>query len=242
MNTDTIYDLGEMTAVPTAPAGPAAPGVARSRPNSPGLRRGSPRPTGAVASVPAWLPASAAVAIPGAGHLVLGRVRSGLSWLGTASLLGAIVAAVWRFLPRLWQAAAVLGLPSEAAVWTLGAAAAAIALVHPASALSARALVPRGTPHPVVTCSASAIVPGWGQLWNRDLARAGLFLVGTWVVVAAWTLSSHPVQELLVAYRLHLPAPLALLATAPARWALVAGIWPLAVYDAGASAYAARRR
>jgi hypothetical protein len=190
---------------------------------------------------PSWLLASAAVVVPGGGHLLLGHLWSGLAWLGAVSLLGAIVGGAWQALPRLWRAVAVMGLPPEAAVWTVGAAAAAIALFHSASVLSARALAPDATPHPVLACAASALVPGWGQVLNRDLVRAGLLLVGAWTVVIAWVLASHPVQEMLSVYRLQLPAPLSLLGAAPARWALVAGLWPLAVYDAGASAYMARR-
>jgi hypothetical protein len=235
MQIDTVYDLGSHDAATAAARPRFASAVARA---AAGLRPES-RPR---ASWTAWLSASAALVIPGAGHVLLGRVRAGLVWLGVAALAGAVGAATWGFLPRLWQAAAVLGLPSEAAVWTLGGAAAAIALLHPASVLSARLLAPRGTPHPAIASSASAVVPGWGQVLNGDLVRAGLFLVAAWLAVGAWTLASGPVQDLLVAYRLRLPAPIELLGSAPARWALVAAIWPLAIYDAGASARLARER
>ena len=249
MESDTIYDLGDVPSAPATPAEPAAsarpadPAVPRARPMNrppPGSRV---RAAGAnrLPATGAWLPASAAMAVPGAGHFLQGRLRAGLFWLAAVALMATVVAGMWQFLPRLWQAFAVLGLPSEAAVWTLGTVAAAIPLVHSASVLSSRALAPRAAPHPAIACSASALVPGWGQVLNRDLIRAAWFLLGAWVTVAAWTLASGPVQELLVAYRLNLPAPLDLLRSAPARWALIAGIWPLSAYDAGASAVMARR-
>jgi TM2 domain-containing membrane protein YozV len=232
MRIDTVYDLG----------GPDAAGRLRARVAGATVDRGPARRSASGPSWTAWLSASVALAIPGAGHVLLGRVRAGALWLGAVAVLGSVVVCTWSFLPRLWQAAAVLGLPSEASVWMLAGAAAGLALVHPASVLSARLLVPRGTPHPAIATSASAVVPGWGQLLNGDIVRAGVFLLAAWLAAGAWALASDPIQEILVAYRLRLPGPIDFLGTAPARWALLAAIWPLAAYDAGASARLARTR
>jgi hypothetical protein len=238
MELDSIYDLGEVHAVRPAPT-PQPPSVKRSAPasRSPQMRAVSAW----TRSSPVLVPSSFALFVPGGGHLLQGRFRSGLALLGAAIFLGAAMAGIVAGLPRLWKAAGALELPPEASLWALGALAGLLVVLQVASVLSVRGYGSAARPlHPAISCVASGLVPGWGQVLNGDLVRGGFFLAAGWFTVAAWMLASAPFRQFLDAYRLHLPEFLSALSAEPTCWALAAALWPLAVYDAGASAYIAR--
>ena len=168
----------------------------------------------------------------------------GAIWAASFVVLLGALAGSWGILPRLWAASAALGLRPEASVWFLGALAAAIVVVHLVSVLSVHARSApyvSGSPHPALTASASAVVPGWGQLLNGHGVRGALLVLAGWTFVLAWILAAPAFQEMLVAYQLRLPSPLAVLAGATARWALPAALWPLAIYDAGLWAWSQRK-
>jgi hypothetical protein len=239
-----VYDLGEVRNVTREPRTTRRPPLALGD----GAHRATTRAAPAVKPTPkrtvlAFLPVSLSLFVPGSGHVLQRRYVAGIAWAGSFfALLGAL-AGSWSILPRLWAAADALGAPPQAAIWVLGVLAVLTAAVHEIGVLFAGAYArPRLSSgvHPAAASVASLLIPGWGQLLNGHLVRGGLFLFVVWSVVAAWLLASAPVQEMLIAYQLHLPAPLAALASEPVRWALAAAVWPLAVYDAGLSARAAR--
>ena len=182
--------------------------------------------------------------MPGAGHLVQKRYVAGAVWALTTALFVSALTGAWAILPRLWAASGALGLPPQASVWCLGILLAGIATLHLASVLAVqwRELpLLRGGPHPAGAAAASAVVPGWGQLMNGHAFRGGLFVSLAWAVALSWILAAPGVQEMLIAYNLHLPGPLALLADTTSRWALPAALWPIAVYDASLWAWIQRR-
>lgn len=238
---EPVYDLGEIrdeTRVGRGPS-PSTEAVVSRPPTRETSRRlpTPPRPA------PTLVPTSLSILVPGSGHLLQGRYGAGAAWMAVSlSLVGALAGA-WRLLPRLWAAAEVLGLPPEASVWLLGAFAVALVAVHETSVLSVRSYEGAGAHdgvHPALASAASSLIPGWGQLLNGDLVRGGSFLLGAWATAAAWVLASAPVQEMLVAYRLFLPEPLATMSGVAVRWALPAGVWPLAIHDAWISARSRR--
>jgi hypothetical protein len=117
-------------------------------------------------------------------------------------------------------------------------------VLHLAAILHAHALAGdegSGTaPHPIIAGIASLAIPGWGQLLSRHRRRAGLFLVGVWLLGTAWLVVTPTGTLGLARLGLSLPSavrdgwgPVALLA-AP----LV--LWAIAVYDAAAGAAAER--
>jgi len=188
------------------------------------------------------VPASVAMILPGGGHLLQARLKAGVLWLGTSVVVGSLIGLIASMLPRFWEALPVMGLPAEAAVWSLAALAGLFAVLHVASTLSVRAVPTADRAiRPTLACIASGVVPGWGQVLNGDLVRAGLILTAAWFCAATWVAASTPFQELMTQYQLQLPQPLDALIAAPVRWAFTAALWPLAVYDAGASAYLSRR-
>jgi len=46
--------------------------------------------------------------------------------------------------------------------------------------------------HSIVSGVASALLSGWGQLLNRQPAKAFAFVIGLWAVGIAWLLASSP--------------------------------------------------
>lgn len=239
MELDSIYDLGEVRVPRSAPT-VRQPSVKRPAP--------APRSSNLQAvsrstwSSPVLVPSSVTLLVPGGGHLLQGRFKSGIALLGSAIFLGAAMAGMVAGLPRLWKAAGALGLPPEASLWALGGFAGLLVGIQVVSVLSVRSYGSAARPlHPAISCAASGLVPGWGQILNGDLVRGGLFLLAGWMTAATWMLASTPFQQFLDAYRLHLPELLSAWSAEPTCWALTAALWPLAVYDAGASAYVARR-
>jgi hypothetical protein len=251
METDSTYDLGDVGGLSSGPSirpSPSAPTFDRPIMGT-GVRSVSAARTQQlrVANRPTWtspvlIPASVALVMPGGGHLLQGRFKAGIAWLGATVFLAAGSAAVWSMLPRLWKALGVMGLRPESTVWALAGFAGLLMVLQVTSVLSARAYRAASRPvHPVVACAASVVTPGWGQTLNGDLVRAGLFLSATWVTAASWLMGSTPFQEFLAAYQLGLPELLTAAVAAPTSWALTAALWPLAVYDAGVSAHLTRR-
>jgi hypothetical protein len=260
------YDLGEVDdlvfpiAMPpgdaSAPLPVPGPGVQAGRPATlarPAGRPKSPTPirpasrrvsSGRARSTrtpPVLVPASAAIFVPGAGHLLQARFKAGLIWFGSTIFVCAVMALIWIWFPRVWQAAGVLGLPRAVTVWLLASFAGLLAVLQVTSVLAVRiGSTTDQELHPAIACCASAAVPGWGQVLNGDLIRAGLFLVGVWATAAVWLLASTPLHEFLATHGLYLPEHLSTVVAGPTAWVLPAALWPLAIYDAGASACWAR--
>ena len=190
-----------------------------------------------------WLSATASLAVWGGGQWV--NREPGLALL-FASLEGLAVA--WAFcLAAAWESWAWLGWIFFVDETTLRAAVAVAGLAVPAVGMlsisqaylraerrpDARALAPP----PLVSCVASAVVPGWGQLLNGQIAKAILFL-GVWAygvylvsvsqlqpTMWAWV---DPTEVRLGAARLTWGSMIALV--------LAMFAWVLAAYDAALTA------
>jgi hypothetical protein len=223
----TVYDLGEVTLDERSQAGP------HSRP----VRSRSHFPASAASRKSGWLSnliVSLSIFLPGAAQILRGRFAVGLFFLTGIGCLAASAWAVVTTMTRLTETLPLLGLPPEPAVWSLAILYGLAALLHVAGVLDAGPRSELGSPHPVLSGLASALVPGWGQVLNGHARRAALFLGGVWLIGAAWLIDSPPAGELLASLRFYLP-PEVRLACAPAmRWSALALLWALSVYDAAA--------
>ena len=222
----TVWDLGEIAEQPV-------PRTARTqdledrpaRPSATRLRR-SVRPSNQID----WV-SSLAIVAPGVPDLLRGQRTRGLFYLSMFGFVGALGWAVYATLDRLAPTLALLGLPPEAAVWSLGALfgfGVVLHLGHIATTTPARL----GAPPPPVAAASSAIVPGWGQLMNGDVSRAFVLAAGAWTCAGLWLLASPWLTGLLTARNLILPPVLTAASGESARWAATAVVWALAVYDA----------
>jgi hypothetical protein len=245
MQDSTVYDLGEVALDPT-PSSPARGAQAPAR--SPARPAASAPIVGATrfAPAPALAPArfdyagSAALIVPGLGHLLQRRWSSGLLLLSALSLIGVLGWAVLETLDRITGTLALLGLPTEFAVWSLAGLFVAAATTHLASVAGGHGDVGGSALHPLVPGLASALIPGWGQLLNGDVKRAVGFVFGLWCIGAVWLLAAPATGTLLDAQGLYVPERLSLLTSAGVRWTLPAVIWAVAIYDATSSASSRR--
>jgi hypothetical protein len=187
--------------------------------------------------------------VPGAGHLLRGETQLGLCFLALAGFLGTLAWAVTETFDRLVGLLRVLGYPSAIAFGTLAGVYGLGALLHLGSVLSSIDSPGRagGEPgyHPLLPATASAVMPGWGQLLNGDRLRAGTFLVGLWLAGGVWLGLSPAVTALLDA---HMPAVTALeeAAREPGllwllQFTLPVLLWTVGTYDAAVSAFHRRR-
>ena len=174
--------------------------------------------------------------VPGSSHILCGEFTRGLAFLASVGFFGTLCWAILGSLDRLGATLGILGLPPHGGVWALGVLFVLAAAMHVANVISAaptRSVSEGGnTPHPVVAGLASLLIPGWGQALSGHRLSAALFLTGCWLVGGTWILASPPVQGLLESQGLYLPKALAVLISAPVRWALPVVLWSLAVYDA----------
>ena len=180
------------------------------------------------------LTAGLSLLLPGSGRLARGNVRVGLFFLSAFGFLAALSWAVLGTLGQLTETLELLSLPREGGVWVLVGAYVAAATLYVINVLCA---VPRETgakqpPHPAVVGVASLILPGLGQVHNRDLGRAAVLLGGLWIAGAAWLLAWPETQSLLTSLGLHLPTAVVPFCSPTVRWSLLVVIWVLGVYDA----------
>jgi TM2 domain-containing membrane protein YozV len=172
---------------------------------------------------------------PGLGQLFRARWADGLFALSVCGFLIALGWAIWETLDRVAASLTALGYPSHLGLYALAAIYACIASLHTANVLygttrdSTRA-------HPVSAGCASLLVPGWGQLLNRQPAKAAAFVGGLWSVGIAWLLASPWIAGLLQSQGVGLRGGFELLSSPVVLWTAPAVLWVLAVYDAVASA------
>jgi TM2 domain-containing membrane protein YozV len=172
--------------------------------------------------------------IPGAGQLLRGRWSDGLAVLTATGFLLALAWAIWGTLDRLAATLTALGYGAAGGVYALAMVYVGLAGIHAGNVLYGTT---RGSQraHPIAAGLASALIPGWGQLINRQPTKAALFVAGLWAVGIAWLLASPWIVTLLDTYGLafrpgfeQISSPLVLY-TAP----LV--LWTLSIYDAVAT-------
>ncbi len=179
---------------------------------------------------------SLSVVLPGAGHLLDGRISLGLFFLSATGFLVALAWAILETLGRLSATLEALGMSRAGAVWALMALYGAAMMLHLANVVTAAVPVTGRGAHPVVAGAASALLPGWGQFLNGDRLRAVVFLGALWVAGAAWIVGSAWTQGLLDGLGLLMPVEAQAFGSPLARFTLPAVVWSLAIYDAAASA------
>jgi hypothetical protein len=179
--------------------------------------------------------------VPGLGQLVRGEFALGLFFFSSLALMASLGWAMITTLDRITATLRVLGYPGAPAVWALSLVFAVTAGLHMANILSSNPHLDVRTPPPVVSGIASAIVPGWGQILNGAFTRASLFIASLWLIAAMWILATPAVQETLASVRLFIPPEVLMFCSPAVRFTAPAVIWALSIYDAAATAAAARR-
>ncbi len=173
--------------------------------------------------------------VPGAGQLLRARWSDGLSVLTGTGFLIALAWAIWETLDRLSATLTTLGYPAQGGVYALGLIYACLAGLHAGNVLygttrgSARA-------HPVIAGFASTLIPGWGQLLNRQPAKAATFVAGLWTVGIAWLLASPWTAAWFDAQGLVFRPGFEVLSSPAVLWTAPIVLWVLSVYDAVATA------
>jgi hypothetical protein len=254
VSSSDVYDLGEVND-PTPPA--AVPADPPRREPLPGFEPGSPfgaktakavRPPRRPVEDPFQEPrvevaGSLALILPGAAALIRGEHGKGLFYLVWFGFLLTLAVSILGAIDRITPTLLVLEWPRGGGIWVLGMIYVAAGVLHVSSVRQALRDRGVGTPlPPTVTGLASAALPGWGQVLNRDGWRAAAFLAGLWTAGAAWILVSPATVELLDSQGLYLPDALVGFSSPIVRWTLPAVIWALAVYDATATAVNRNRR
>ena len=172
---------------------------------------------------------------PGLGQLCRARWSDGLFALVVCGFLIALGWAIWETLDRLAGALVALGYPAQGGVYALVMIYGCLAGLHTANVLygttrdSSRA-------HPLSAGCASLLVPGWGQLLNRQPAKAAAFVAGLWLVGIAWLLASPWIAALFREQGVGLRGGLEALSSPVVLWTAPIVLWVLSVYDAVASA------
>jgi hypothetical protein len=252
-NEASVYDLGEVDTTAESPAisafdvaTPAAP-----RESAPTIQRRvtiNPFEAAVEQEPPGWLPPwsevrhSLSLFLPGAGPLLGGEPARGVFFLSSTAFLATLTWALLNTMDRIAGTVGLFGLPRASGVWVLGVIFVLAAAVHVSSLMSGCSDHEKeSAPHPVLAATASALVPGWGQLLNGDRIRAALFVVALWGAAASWILVSAPAQATLDGLGVYLPTGWQIFASPAIRWILPAVVWALAVYDAAATS-ATRRR
>jgi hypothetical protein len=248
-----VYDLGELEhesvkkrgGVVRKKGAGATRARASHRPRSQGSAPRKPVDRRTVVSMPAGLPGSLSLFLPGAGQVARGNWSGGFLFL---VMLGFVVASAWALaatVERLTGTMVLLGYSRAVPVWVMGGLYVAAAGLHITAVYRADARGPdlglRRPPHPFLSGLASAVVPGWGQILNGNRGRAVLLLGAIWSIAMAWILSLDATDRMLASLGLYLPAALQFVSSPMLRWTFPAVVWSLAVYDAAASA-ALRRR
>lgn len=235
----SVYDLGELERAPAAakrdpqiraasgiataaPAAAPAPAVARTATVAPSVR-----PIDAITD-------SLELFVPGTGQLLRGRWSDGLSVLAGVGFLLALAWAIWETLDRLAGTLTALGYTAAGGIYALAMIYVCLAMLHAGNVLFGTTRGPERA-HPIVAGVASALIPGWGQLINRQPAKAAAFVTGLWIVGIVWLLASPSTVALFDAYGLTFRPRFELFSKPVVLWTAPIVLWALSVYDAVAT-------
>lgn len=184
---------------------------------------------------PDWT-AVPSLVLPGAAHLLRGEFATAFCLITLTGFTLTLAWAIHGTLDRLAPTLEILGIPADAAVWTLGFLAIVLGCLHVVGVYRGAQPVARANSapriHPAVAGVASGIIPGLGQLLNGDRVRAMMLLSGLWLAAASWVLASSWITALLAAQKLVLPGWLAVASSPAFRWTVPAVLWTLGIYDA----------
>jgi hypothetical protein len=239
METDNdIYDLGDADGLqlPGDPVAQKIPELPRPviKPAA-AHRRTESRSVPVHHADPDWT-AVPSLVVPGAAHLLRGDAARAFCLLSLTGFTLSLAWAIHGTLGQLSPTLEFLGLPAASAVWALGLLGVVLGSLHLTGvyggAQPGSSVDDCPTIHPVVAGVASGILPGLGQLLNRDRVRATFLLSGLWLVAASWLLVSPWMSNVLSTQNLVLPPWMAMAASPVVRWTLPAVLWTLGVYDA----------
>ena len=231
MSDDTaVYNLGEVE-----PAAAAAQPQIRAAPVMPVTARATARAIAAPSTRPVdAITDSLELFVPGIGQLLRGRWSDGFSVLAGTGFLVALAWAIWETLDRVAATLTALGYTAAGGVYALAMIYVCLAGLHAGNVLYGTT---RGSEraHPAVAGAASALIPGWGQLINRQPAKAAAFVAGLWIVGLAWLLGSPWVVALFDTYGLTFRPGFDVLSSQVVLWTVPIVLWALSIYDAVAT-------
>ena len=229
MSDDTaVYNLGEVEPAVAKPQLRAAQAI--------------PAPAGAAARVtmsPSTRPVDAItdsleLFLPGTGQLLRGRWSDGLAVLAASGFLLAMAWAIWGTLDRIAATLTALGYSAAGGIYALVMVYVCLAILHAGNLLYGTTRGPQRA-HPIVSGVASALIPGWGQLINRQPAKAATFVAGLWVVGIIWLLGSPWTVALFDAHKLTFRPGFELFSSPALLWTVPIVLWALSIYDAVAT-------
>jgi len=224
--TTATYDLGEMQPAPAAPR--QNPAIRIAPGSSVGARAiAATRPVDAITD-------SLELFVPGTGQLFRGRWSDGFSVLAGTGFLVALSWAIWETLDRLAATLTALGYSAAGGVYALAMIYVCLAGLHAGNVLYGTTRGPQRA-HPIVSGVASALIPGWGQLLNRQPAKAATFIAGLWAVGIAWLLASPWIVALFDTYGLTFRPGFDLISSPIVLWTAPIVLWALSIYDAVAT-------
>jgi TM2 domain-containing membrane protein YozV len=173
--------------------------------------------------------------VPGSGQLLRGRWSDGLSVLTGTGFLFALAWAIWETLDRLSVTLTALGYSAQGGVYALALIYACLAGLHAGNVLYGTT---RGSvrAHPVIAGLTSVLIPGWGQLLNRQPAKAAAFIAGLWIVGIAWLLASPWTVAWFDAQGLAFRPGFEVFSSPAVLWTAPIVLWVLSIYDAVATA------
>jgi len=172
--------------------------------------------------------------VPGTGQLLRGRWSDGFSVLAGTGFLIAMAWAIWETLDRIAATLIALGYSATGGVYALAMIYVCLAGLHAGNVLYGTVRGPARA-HPVVSGVASALVPGWGQLLNRQPAKAATFVAGLWAVGLAWLLASPRTLALFDTYGLTFRPGFEFISSPVVLWTVPIVLWALSIYDAVAT-------
>ena len=223
----SVYDLGAVDDI--------APGSAEATYKPPVF---APRNEETVAPAHRLIDAiadSLGLFVPGAGQLVRGHWSDGLFVLSSTTFLLTLGWAIWTSLERLPGTLSALGWVPHGGLYALGMIYVGLAWIHAGNLLYSTSRGPARTA-PVVAGCASALMPGWGQLLNRQPLKASLIVAGLWVTGLTWLLGSSWVSNLFASQGVTLRWGVELFSSPAIMWTAPIVLWALAVLDAASTA------
>ncbi len=235
MSDDTaVYNLGEVE-----PAAAAAKPQIRPASAIPAIAGAAARATARATVAPSTRPVDALtdsleLFVPGTGQLLRGRWSDGFAVLAASGFLVAMGWAIWGTMDRLAATLTALGYTAAAGVYALAMIYVCLAMLHAGNVLYGTTRGPERA-HPIVSGVASALIPGWGQLINRQPAKAATFVAGLWIVGLVWLLASPRTAALFDTYGLTFRPGFDLFSKPAVLWTAPVVLWALSIYDAVAT-------
>ncbi len=219
-----VYDLGEVQRAAPAAREKTQIRIASGAPASNRAAGATTRPIDAMTD-------SLELFLPGTGQMLRGRWSDGFAVFAGAGFLTAMAWAIWETLDRLAATMVALGYTPAFGVYALAMLYVCLAALHAGNVLYGTSRGPERA-HPAAAGIASALIPGWGQLINRQPAKAATFVAGLWAAGMIWLLASPWTTELFDTYGLAFRPGFDKLGAPAVLYTVPIVIWALSIYDA----------